>query len=722
MAHLPRPSIATTGLIDKSTRVKPRKKKITHARALAADGLAVLPVFGITNGICTCAKGSACQKPGKHPIINDWVSLASKSKAQIIQWWSDHPSANVGVATGEKSGVLVLDIDPKNGGTDSLESAIKLLGKLPETPTVNTGGGGKHYYFRYPTVGVKTSRTAFGPGIDVQSNGAYVVAPPSRHVSGEAYKWQAEHNFGELSLAELPDAWLNRLSSTAERAKKIKPDSAGTPSAYVEGGRNDGLTRLAGKLRNDGLSDDAMLEALLAQNRDKCRPPLSDDEVRRIVMSAQNFTRHKEGGDDAENLAHEVLAKHFQGGETLIFADDGQLWSFKGTHWSPLKSKSLDKDVLLTIQARGERRRSSTTNLISQTRALIQMLSVKDGDPLRFNGEPPRVINTRGGELWVMDDGHVELRKHAPGSYLRHCLDVDYDKEATCPKYDAAISTIFSGRKKMVRLWHELAGYAIQPGREIALVVICKGEGSNGKTKLVETLTKLIGKDSVAAMPVADLDKSRFTTGSLIDKLLFVDDDVKSGTVLPDGQLKRISEAKTVSGEHKFGNQFQFIVRTLPILLCNNPPSLNDVSNGMTRRLLVIPFDRRFEDKDIDHKLFPAIWASEMPGILNRAVEGLKRVMANNWQLSPPNPVRMAKVRYINEANPVPGFIDAQCEKGNGTLLGELYTGFEVWCESTGIKAIQRSAFKRGLESRSYRTKKSNKGVMVLGIELKTGL
>jgi putative DNA primase/helicase len=155
----------------------------------------------------------------------------------------------------------------------------------------------------------------------------------------------------------------------------------------------------------------------------------------------------------------------------------------------------------------------------------------------------------------------------------------------------------------MVRHWNELFGYLIQARREIPAVVILKGGGDNGKTVLMKTVIKLMGENLVSAQRVENLD-NQFAMGNLSGKLLLLDDYVKAGIRLPDGQLKKISEAKTVTGEYKHGPQFNFTVRSLPMLLCNNVPSLADVSLGMRRRLKVIPFDRTFSEQEKDDELF----------------------------------------------------------------------------------------------------------------------
>jgi phage/plasmid-associated DNA primase len=123
-----------------------------------------------------------------------------------------------------------------------------------------------------------------------------------------------------------------------------------------------------------------------------------------------------------------------------------------------------------------------------------------------------------------------------------------------------------------------LVGYIIQPRRHLPIIPILFGRGDNGKTRLMRTVMQLLGPALVHAQRVEDLDKSRFAMGSLCGKLLFVDDDVRAGARLPDGILKTISEGKQVTGELKFGPTFNFVVRAMPVLLCNNIPCLADFS------------------------------------------------------------------------------------------------------------------------------------------------
>lgn len=133
----------------------------------------------------------------------------------VFRWWRAVPTANVGVSC-HPSGVVVIDVDPRNGGDDALHDLERDLGPLPETVSAETGGGGWHYLFRHPggdLVGVLVD------GVDVKDHG-YVVAPPSVHPSGRRYTWDLSP--ADVPVADLPDAWVARLRTP--RALRRDPD------------------------------------------------------------------------------------------------------------------------------------------------------------------------------------------------------------------------------------------------------------------------------------------------------------------------------------------------------------------------------------------------------------------------------------------------------------------------------------------------------------------
>lgn len=163
---------------------------------------------------CSCSKGAACGHVGKHPR-HDALTLphgarsATTDPATIRDWWTRWPEANVGVACGPCSGLVVLDIDPRNGGNDTLDDLVSELGKLPETVEALTGGGGRHLVFRWRGGKVRGS---LGSGVDVLGDGKLIVVEPSLHPSGHRYAWEWSSNPSSVEVADLPGAWISRLS------------------------------------------------------------------------------------------------------------------------------------------------------------------------------------------------------------------------------------------------------------------------------------------------------------------------------------------------------------------------------------------------------------------------------------------------------------------------------------------------------------------------------
>jgi len=162
------------------------------ALAYSELGWHVLPCHGARDDRCTCGR-AACDRAGKHPLTAHGVHDASADPDTIRAWWQRWPWANVAVATGAASGLVVLDVDPRHGGDVALVDRVRRSGRLDYLAHVLTGSNGDHYYRRHPGGSVPNSVGKLGPGIDIRGDGGFVIAPPSRHISGQRYLWLTGH-------------------------------------------------------------------------------------------------------------------------------------------------------------------------------------------------------------------------------------------------------------------------------------------------------------------------------------------------------------------------------------------------------------------------------------------------------------------------------------------------------------------------------------------------
>lgn len=149
---------------------------------------------------------------------------ATVDLARIKRWWSESPESGVGIACA-LSGFVVIDVDPRNGGDDTLGALERDLGPLPRTWTSLTGGGGQQFFFR-DTVGDYAA--TLGEGIDLKFNG-YVVAPPSTHPNGATYRWDAGGHPSDTEVAALPGPWLDRATKRAQSTPGL--DTSGEDAA-----------------------------------------------------------------------------------------------------------------------------------------------------------------------------------------------------------------------------------------------------------------------------------------------------------------------------------------------------------------------------------------------------------------------------------------------------------------------------------------------------------
>lgn len=212
---------------------------VDAALCYAERGWRVFPVHGIVRSRCTCGR-RGCSSPGKHPLTRRGVHEATTDEDVIRDWWRRWRSANVGIATGRHSGIVVVDIDLPL----ALASLDHVLGLLPVTLTGLTGGGGVHLVYSCDRMLSNSAGRLPGverdlPGIDLRADGGYVLAPPSIHSRGWSYGWLDPLR----PLAPAP-SWLEHQLEAAPVRATQPPSFDGDGSAYGLAVLRDELQRL----------------------------------------------------------------------------------------------------------------------------------------------------------------------------------------------------------------------------------------------------------------------------------------------------------------------------------------------------------------------------------------------------------------------------------------------------------------------------------------------
>jgi len=224
---------------------------LSHALAYLKKGKSVIPVG-----------------KNKRPLIK-WEEFQKRlpTEAEVRSWWKMFPEANIGIVTGKVSNILVVDVDKKSGGIETVKGLA-----LGATLTAKTGGGGLHYYYKYQE-GVG-NKAGIYQGIDIRGEGGYVLAPPSMHESGQPYRWGLT-----IEAADFPRDVFN--------VEKVENNWEWLVGGVGEGERNESSAKVAGILLRTFKPEQwetVAWKMLLGWNSAN-RPPLPEDELRATFES-----------------------------------------------------------------------------------------------------------------------------------------------------------------------------------------------------------------------------------------------------------------------------------------------------------------------------------------------------------------------------------------------------------------------------------------------------
>ena len=230
----------------------------------------------------------------KYPLTNNGFKDATTDKKQIEIWWKQNPNANIGIATGQMSGGLVvidMDVD-KEKDKDGYHAFVKWCEEnyliLPDSWLSITGRGGYHLLYKssFPV----PSKRGWLEDVDIRADGGYIVAPPSIHPNGTKYEWeQAPDDYDLITDDDIDVEFVFNSIIASDKADKSEPLKV--PETIPEGQRDDLMFKLACKYQAMGMSDSEMEAALMAANKERCKPPLPLRQIKQKLKQAQKYQK-----------------------------------------------------------------------------------------------------------------------------------------------------------------------------------------------------------------------------------------------------------------------------------------------------------------------------------------------------------------------------------------------------------------------------------------------
>lgn len=446
------------------------------------------------------------------------------------------------------------------------------------------------------------------------------------------------------------------------------------------------------------------------------------------------------------HLARHVLTEQFGGGEHIKFFAK-MWWRYRRGVWARADEAFIRKCVQDAIEAlvdagdekmalaarmiesRGDR----ISALVSTVFSVMESLSAEDGgeDPLNLMADRvPMVVNTLNCELWFDDEGNLKARKHSPRHLLTSQVACEYDPKATCPTWDAALRKVFKtcrDPEAVIRHFEELCGYILQPTRHQAVWMMLKGPGGNGKSFLLGILSALMGAQATVSASLAQAANgvSNHFGDSLQGKLMLLDDDFKAKAMLPDDWLKKLSEAKQITADPKFGRAYNFTARCVPVILTNGWPSTNDLTEGLRRRAMVFESNYVLSDADKDPRDRNRILDQELPGVLNRMLAGFQRFLQRGQRFDTPAECVIAREAWIASSNTTALFaaqiLESVADEREVLEGSRVYDAYRQWMRFNEGKTheLSRPKFYEALRAMGFITRNYGGKQVFKGLRLR---
>lgn len=305
-------------------------------------------------------------------------------------------------------------------------------------------------------------------------------------------------------------------------------------------------------------------------------------------------------------------------------------------------------------------------------------------------------LNTKTFELEPVDKDKAVI----------YHLDFEYNglglNEEKMPVFNKYLETslvrednIAVADKELINFVQEMFGYFLLDGLYGASAFFLVGEGSNGKSVMIDILYSIIGREYCSSMSIQEMTTDKFATEHLVGKKINISNEEESKH-MSSFKFKAMITGDPISAERKFGNKFSFRPKTKYIFASNNMPGFDTMDYGMKRRLKIVPFYRVFEDSEQDKELGEKL-QEELSQIIVWALIGAKRFIDNKYVFHVARSSKIELSKFEKDISSSLMFIDENYAVDNGSFVSNvnLYQHYVNWCKDNGRKPVSSTRFNK---------------------------
>jgi len=560
-----------------------------------------LPIFPVN--------GNINDKRYKAPLTRNGFKDASTDDVRILTWWEQYPTAMLGLATGQCSGVYVIDVDVKNiDGFKSLEELQAELGQLPETFTVKTISGGMHLCY-------KTSEPIEIPcsanpktGIDFRGDGGYIVYAESENSEGKRYEIVKN-----LPMADLP---LNYVEFFQKKQKKEEAEL--NNGVIAEGGRNVVLTSLVGTFLGKGVTGEQLLKLAHIMNKEICKPPLPDWEVDTIVESIGK--RDRGYAHNAIGNGHRFANRHSENVKCVNGKGNTKTWYiWNGIKWVEDElavTSEYAKDIALDLQVEAENLPNDTDeNIVKSLYGLAKKTQDNPHKTLTMACSDPQIAISKSAFdthdfilpclNGIIDLNTGEFLEHDPKLFYTKVANASFDLNASSSEWEKYIKFFTNNNPEieafLARVYGGIGLIGDNPEQKAIFLL---GKAKNGKSTMNDIMqgilidySDILRTEVLASRGTKDF---RHDVADLKDARFIPTNEMPQNSKINSALFKSITGGDTNKGRQNYQDSTKFKVKGLISMTSNWEPQLDDGDEGIERRVIVYRNDTQVVKKDGD--------------------------------------------------------------------------------------------------------------------------
>ena len=642
----------------------------------------------------------------------------------------------IGIVLIEDMGVTVIDIDNcRSAKSGKLNQYAKKIMKMFHSYTeVSPSGTGIHIflYGTLPGKGVNTGE------VEVYDRKHYMTIT-GVHVKGSPHTIKKNNNKLQEWYATLPQP-VKKKVAPARTSEQESLSDAEIISLLFQNDKQGKFSRLwSGDISgysSQSEADKALCSLLSAYSqssetidrifrisklmRPKWNEPRGKGTYGSLTISKILVNPHTQLGNSLSEKATEyeiakAVIKLIGRSNLYCLAKQNWLWNKTEGVWRIVDDAKIKKIIHKTAHVK-----SVTSARVNSVFSLIttEVYSTVS----RFGKCDKHVINCKNGELHYENNDWVNYEQCRDSNFC-HQIPIKYDEEAVCERFMLFLDEIFEpdeDKKQKIRLVQEFFGYSLITSCEFERFLLLVGAGSNGKSVLLKVLMALVGEQCVSSVSPNEFENPPML-GHLHGKLLNVVTEIPVGSVIADAKLKSLTSGELTNAAHKFGHPFDFIPYCTLIFSANHLPHTKDCSPAFFRRAEVLAFNRIFQKEECDTGLVDKLIKRELPGILNFALKGLKRLYKNGNFTNVPSS-KAIKREWELSADQVAAFIDEECELDPTAkiAISELYGMYKTWASDSGIKSnVNKNNLTSRLKRMGCSATRNGSARMLQGVKLK---